>query len=95
VGLTDIRQLQQGNVISGRWTAAQPPAAAVAANASEWQWLDERRFKWLTAQPLEAALPALLQAGVRDLRVQPMGLLDVYHQHLAYHGPPAGEGSPA
>jgi len=95
VGLTDIRQLQQGNVISGRWTAAQPPAVAVAATASEWQWLDERRFKWLTAQPLEAALPALLQGGVRDLRVQPMGLLDVYHQHLAYHGPPAGEGSPA
>ncbi len=94
VGLTDMRQLQRGSVISGVWTAEQPPAIA-AENASGWQWLEAGRFKWLTPQPLEEVLPELLRGGVCDLRVQTMGLLDVYHQHLAYHGPASDEGSGA
>ncbi len=94
VGLTDMGQLQRGSVISGVWTAEQPPAIA-RQNASEWQWLEAGRFKWLTPQPLEEVLPELLRGGVRDLRVQTMGLLDVYHQHLAYHGPAIEAGSGA
>lgn len=92
VGLTDMRQLQRGSVISGVWTGPQPPPQAVGAPASGWQWLDATRFKWLTADPLERVLPELLRGGVQDLRVQTMGLLDVYHQHLAYHGPAAEQG---
>lgn len=91
VGLTDMRQLQRGSVISGVWTGNQPPPVA-STPTSGWQWLDAARFKWLTAEPLEQVLPELLRGGVQDLRVQTMGLLDVYHQHLAYHGPAATEG---
>lgn len=94
VGLTDMRQLQRGSVISGEWTSEQPPAIA-AENASGWQWLEAGRFRWLTPDPLEEVLPELLRGGVRDLRVQTMGLLDVYHQHLAYHGPAIEVGSGA
>jgi len=93
VGLTDMRQLQRGSVISGVWTGTEPPPLVASAPASGWQWLDATRFKWLTADPLERVLPELLRGGVQDLRVQTMGLLDVYHQHLAYHGPAAKQGN--
>ncbi len=91
VGISEMRQLQQGSVITGRL-----PAGTIWGPIGESvEWTAPDRFKWQSYRPLEDVLPGLLSLGVRDLKIETLGLLDVYHRHLAYHaGGEASERSP-
>jgi ABC-2 type transport system ATP-binding protein len=81
VGISEMRQLQQGSVITGRL-----PAGTIWEPIGEsMEWTAPDRFKWQSYRPLEDVLPGLLSLGVRDLKIETLGLLDVYHRHLAYH----------
>lgn len=85
VGLSEMRTLQQGSVITGRL----PMDANLDARGERIEWLEPGRFKWQSYRPLEELLPGLLSLGVRDLKIESLGLLDIYHQHLAYRAPSA------
>lgn len=80
VGISEMRQLQQGSVIAGRL----PLGTTWDSHGEKIEWTPPDRFKWHSYRPLEAVLPDLLALGVRDLKIETLGLLDVYHRHLAY-----------
>lgn len=90
VGLSEMRALQQGSVITGRL----PTDAKLEASGEQIEWIEPGRFKWQSYRPLEELLPGLLSLGVRDLKIESLGLLDIYHQHLAYRAPNAAVRQP-
>ncbi len=80
VGISVIQDLKRGSLIQGRIDSGDRNAFSVSEVI---QW-DENRFQFQTYRRLEEVLPSLITAKVVDLRVQALGLLDVYRQHLAY-----------
>jgi ABC-2 type transport system ATP-binding protein len=80
VGLSEMRKLQQGSVITGRL----PDQSVWESHGEKVEWPQPNRFKWQSYRPLEEILPVLLSLGVRELKIDSLGLLDIYHQHLAY-----------
>lgn len=80
VGISVIQDLKRGSLVQGRLSNGLGNAFVVD-EAIKW---DQDRFQFQTYRRLEEVLPSLLKAGVVDLRIQALGLLDVYRQHLAY-----------
>jgi len=85
VGISEIKQLQESSLIRGRRQDGhrQLPIPEPV------RWTEEGRFEFQTDRPLPAVLSILLPVGLAELKVQPLGLLDVYHQHLTYVAGPA------
>ncbi len=83
VGVSEIRQLRQGSLIRGQ----RAREVAGWSLPEEIKWMGPTEFEFQTYRPLEEVLPTLLDAGVTGLRIQTLGLQDVYRQHLAYESP--------
>jgi ABC-2 type transport system ATP-binding protein len=81
VGISEMRQLQQGSVITG----VLPGRPDWDRHGEDIVWTSSDRFKWQSYRPLEELLPGLLALGVHDLKIESLGLLDIYHQQLSYH----------
>jgi ABC-2 type transport system ATP-binding protein len=92
VGLSQLAHLRQGSVITGRFADPPPRPAWDPTWDVSWEVGAGHEFKWRTYRRLETILPDLLAAGVRELQIQTLGLLDVYHQHLAYSPPGTAAG---
>ena len=96
VGISEMRQLQQGSVITGRLPDRAAGGQLGDQPDEKLEWTSADRFKWRSYRPLEELLPGLLALGVRELKIESLGLLDIYHQHLSYQasGPAAGRLAP-
>ncbi|MBL8889232.1 MAG: ABC transporter ATP-binding protein [Planctomycetaceae bacterium] len=85
VGLSEMHRLQQGSVITGKL----PSNTKLEVPGERIDWTEPGRFKWQSYRPLEELLPSLLSLGVSELKIENLGLLDIYHQHLSYRPPDA------
>lgn len=83
VGISKLKELSQGSLLKGRLNEPTLLEASIRQDP-EFKCDPTGRFQWQTYQPLEGVLPRLLAAGACDLRIQALGLMDVYRQHLSY-----------